>query len=183
MKILSLIDKYLKVLSAVFLVAGIFMLIFGAIIYPLTVKKMIEPVGYYMVNYEINIIPDLLYLKPITLTVFIIALGYLSGLEVVDRSNRKFSRFSITIIVIGSLFFTFLSLYEVLFNFMLWGSLISSLAENGNITANIDLLSNYFPNPDRPWNLVFATKVFTLLFFVSIATLIYGFRWKDKKVA
>jgi hypothetical protein len=159
------------------------MLFFGTIVYPIIINGGIEPVGYYMVNYEIDVVPGLLYFKPITITVFLLALGYLAGLEVVDRSDRRFSRGGIAIITVGALFFTFLSLYEVLFNFMLWGSLISSLAVDGNVSYNIDFLSNYFPNPNRPWNLVFATKTFTLLFFISIATVIYGFRWKDRKVS
>ena len=36
----------------------------------------------------------------------------------------------------------------------------------GNV-PNIDMLSIAYPDPDRPWNLVFATKVFLAAFIIS----------------
>lgn len=56
----------------------------------------------------------------------------------------------------------FASAYEVMYNFMLWGSYFSVQVLSNDIDPNI--LSS--PGP-TPWNLVFATKVFASLFVIS----------------
>lgn len=57
----------------------------------------------------------------------------------------------------------FASAYEVLYNFMLWGSMISVQDLAKSITS-LNLAQS--PGPD-PWNLVFATKVFSAIFVIS----------------
>jgi len=61
-----------------------------------------------------------------------------------------------------------IALYEVLFNFTLWGSLMAAGEILGEL--NPDQLINPFPNPEVPWNLVYATKSFfvmTIIFFYT----------------
>ncbi|MFB5622646.1 MAG: hypothetical protein ACE5RH_01505, partial [Nitrosarchaeum sp.] len=62
--------------------------------------------------------------------------------------------------------FTIITLYEVLYNFTVLNAAITADLIKGNVT-NIDMLSIAYPDPDRPWNLVFATKVFLAAFIIS----------------
>lgn len=50
-----------------------------------------------------------------------------------------------------------ISIYEFIYNFIIWNSFITVDAINGII--RLDDLSVPYPNPNTPWNLVFATKM------------------------
>jgi hypothetical protein len=50
-----------------------------------------------------------------------------------------------------------ISLYEFIYNFIIWNSFITVDAINGII--RLDDIHIPYPNPDTPWNLVFATKM------------------------
>ena len=67
------------------------------------------------------------------------------------------------------------SLYEFVYNFVVWSSLITLNALGGSI--NLDSISIPYPNPDTPWNLVFATKMSLAAFFIST----HGFYIISKK--
>ena len=54
--------------------------------------------------------------------------------------------------------FTIISFYEVLYNFTVLNAQITAGVVNG-LVPDIDMLSVAYPDPDLPWNLVFATKV------------------------
>jgi len=62
--------------------------------------------------------------------------------------------------------FVIITLYEVLYNFTVLNAAITADMIEGNV-PNIDMLSIAYPDPDRPWNLVFATKVFLAAFIIS----------------
>lgn len=62
--------------------------------------------------------------------------------------------------------FVIITLYEVIYNFTVLNAKITSSLIKDNYT-NIDMLSIAYPDPDRPWNLVFATKVFLAAFIIS----------------
>jgi hypothetical protein len=55
---------------------------------------------------------------------------------------------------------------EVLYNFTVLNAKITAGVIEG-IVPDIDKLSVAYPDPDRPWNLVFATKVFLAAFIIS----------------
>ncbi|MFB5646167.1 MAG: hypothetical protein ACE5R3_06190 [Nitrosopumilaceae archaeon] len=55
--------------------------------------------------------------------------------------------------------FTIICLYEVLWNFSVLTAHVTAELVNGNM-PDIDRLSTGFSDPDRPWNLIFATKIF-----------------------
>jgi len=57
------------------------------------------------------------------------------------------------------------SLYEFVYNFVVWSSLITINALEGSI--NLDNISIAYPNPETPWNLVFATKMSLAAFLIS----------------
>ena len=62
--------------------------------------------------------------------------------------------------------FAIITLYEVLYNFTVLNAKITAGVIEG-IVPDIDKLSVAYPDPDRPWNLVFATKVFLSAFIIS----------------
>ena len=63
-------------------------------------------------------------------------------------------------------FSTIITLYEVLYNFTVLNAKITAGIIEG-IVPDIDRLSVAYPDPDRPWNLVFATKIFLCAFIIS----------------
>ena len=62
--------------------------------------------------------------------------------------------------------FSIITLYEVLYNFTVLNAQIAAGTINGMV-PDIDRLSVAYPDPDRPWNLVFATKVWLASFIIS----------------
>ena len=62
--------------------------------------------------------------------------------------------------------FTIISFYEVLYNFTVLNAQITAGIIDGMV-PDIDKLSVAYPDPDRPWNLVFATKIFLAAFIIS----------------
>src|SRR6188508_861071 len=58
-----------------------------------------------------------------------------------------------------------ISLYEFVYNFVIWSSLITINALGGSI--NLDSINIPYPNPQTPWNLVFATKMSLAAFLIS----------------
>jgi hypothetical protein len=62
--------------------------------------------------------------------------------------------------------FAIITLYEVLYNFTVLNAKISAgMIER--MVPDIDNLSIAYPDPERPWNLVFATKVFLAGFIIT----------------
>lgn len=57
------------------------------------------------------------------------------------------------------------SLYEFLYNFIVWNSLITADAMRGII--RLDDINIPYPDPTTPWNLVFATKMSLSAFIIS----------------
>lgn len=112
------------------------------------------------------------YAKPITWFVMFSFMYWAFGLE----SNReRFLRLSprtrrFMFIITATVAFG--SFYEIFFNFMLWSALLVVTTDCG-IPCNPDLLANIYPVLRNPINLVFATKVVTTVFALSIYSLWY----------
>lgn len=62
--------------------------------------------------------------------------------------------------------FAIICLYEVLWNFTVLNAKIAAGIVEG-ITPDIDRLMVAYPDADRPWNLIFATKIFLSGFLIS----------------
>jgi len=62
--------------------------------------------------------------------------------------------------------FAIISLYEVSYNFMVLNAQITAGIIDGEV-PDIDSLTIAYPDPDRPWNLIFATKIFLVAFIIS----------------
>jgi hypothetical protein len=58
-----------------------------------------------------------------------------------------------------------ISLYEFIYNFIVWNSLITADAIKG--TLRLDQEKVAYPQPQTPWNLVFATKMSLAAFLIS----------------
>ncbi len=62
--------------------------------------------------------------------------------------------------------FSIITLYEVIYNFTLLNAQIVAGTIDGMV-PDIDRLYVAYPDPERPWNLVFATKIFLCTFIIS----------------
>jgi hypothetical protein len=56
-------------------------------------------------------------------------------------------------------------LYEFVYNFILWNSFLTDEVLRGVFRS--DSISVPYPNPETPWNLVFATKMTLAAFLIS----------------
>ncbi len=100
--------------------------------------------------------------KPITLMFFFIFLCWGSFLQFIKPRLIGLNENWISFAILVFFLVLFASLYELLFNFALWGSLMSI----SNVT-NPDILYNKFPNLNTSVSLVYATKIIILLFSIS----------------
>lgn len=129
----------------------------------------IKIVGETFVNLEFpppTISP--IYAKPITWFMASLIVFWFSFLELNREMILKFSKLSRQLFMLITFFIGAMALYEVLFNFTLWGSLMGASKILGEL--NPDILINPFPNPEIPWNLVFATKIYLSLTIISFYT-------------
>ncbi len=62
--------------------------------------------------------------------------------------------------------FSAISLYEVMYNFTILNAQIAAGIIDGKV-PDIDSLTIAYPDPTRPWNLIFATKMFLAAFIIS----------------
>jgi len=109
------------------------------------------------------------YAKPVTWLYVAIIGFWFSVLEVYKERLVRFPRSVFSIAKLFAFVIAAISAYEIFYNFTIWGSLMTYQAITGSV--NPDVLFNPFPNPQTPWNLVFATKFFSSIFVISL----YGF--------
>lgn len=157
-----------------------FAIIVAVTVYGVTTALMygIKVVGETFVNAEFpppTISP--IYAKPISWFMASLIIFWYSILEVNKEAISKFSKFTRHLFMIVAFLVGAMALYEVLFNFTLWGSLMSASEILGEL--NPDILISHFPNPEIPWNLVFATKIFLSLTIVSFYTFYFLKRLED----
>jgi len=115
-----------------------------------------------------------IYAKPVTWLYAGMVLFWFSVLELNRSRLMRYSLFRLSIFRLIAFLVLCISAYEVLYNFTIWGALMAYQATTGNIIP--DILVNKSPNPETPWNLVFATKLFTALSAISAYTLWYLYR-------
>ncbi|HJN57392.1 MAG: hypothetical protein QF812_00475 [Nitrososphaerales archaeon] len=183
MKIINLsneeekIRTFFKLISLISLVVIISTSIYGILG---TLIQGGNVVGEVLVTLEvppIEVFP-LFYSKPITwLSAAILAL-YFSSLELGKDMVMQWRKFHRDILKFFAFFVCAMATYEVLFNFTLWGGLIASDSILGEL--NVDIIKNTFPNPETPWNIVFATKLFTVLTIISAYSFYYLQRIESK---
>jgi len=112
-----------------------------------------------------------IYAKPVTWLYVGIVLCWFSVLELNRSRLMQYSTFRLSVFRLITFVIFCIAAYEVLYNFSIWSALMAYQATTGNIIP--DILVNKSPNPETPWNLVFATKLFTALAAISAYTLWY----------
>ena len=183
MKIINLsneeekIRTFFKLISLISLVVIISTSIYGILG---TLIQGGNVVGEVLVTLEvppIEVFP-LFYSKPITWLSAAILAFYFSSLELGKDMVMQWRKFHRDILKFFAFFVCAMATYEVLFNFTLWGGLIASDSILGEL--NVDIIKNTFPNPETPWNIVFATKLFTVLVIISAYSFYYLQRIESK---
>ena len=81
-------------------------------------------------------------------------------------AGNKIKKGRMALLQLMLLGFTIICLYEVLWNFSVLTAQITAGIVNGQV-PDIDRLTVAYPDPDRPWNLIFATKMFLAGFIIS----------------
>ncbi len=152
-----------QVLLALFAASGLILLVL-AVFYALNPRGVI---GDALVNTATGTPEELpppgtfpFYVKPVT--IFFIALVVFSYcfFALIRSRVEKVPRGVLALLLVLSVLALAVSAYETLFNFALWGSLMVS-------QGNPDLIVNSYPVNSEKVNLVFATKSFVALLFVS----------------
>ena len=115
-----------------------------------------------------------IYAKPVTWLYVGMVLCWFSVLELNKSRLLRYSMFRLSVFRLVAFLVLCIAAYEVLYNFSIWSALMAYQATTGNIIP--DILVNKSPNPETPWNLVFATKLFTALAAISAYTLWYLYR-------
>ena len=150
------------------IIAGIVILVTGS--YGVVAKSQlgVEVVGETLVTVEFPPISGLPLYKPKPVTWLMSALFVLAyaGLNLNRKLISTFPPFLLQSLKLFSLFVVLLAVYEIFFNFTLWGSLMAADQLRGQL--NPDILTNPFPLQTVQWNLVFATKMFMLITALSI---------------
>jgi len=135
-------------------------LAYGLVSSALYAEGGVLDVGATLVNVEF---PLPFFAKPVTYLSVASVTFFYSGLRLYQNKVAAWSQVTLSMLQLFCLVVAFASAYEVLYNFMLWGAffgeqLIRSLVTNPDIVTG--------PGP-IPWNLVFATKMFSSLFVIS----------------
>jgi len=137
------------------------------------IVQNVDVVGETFVNFEfppISMFP-LFYSKPITWLSASLIVLYYSLLELNTEKVSRWSKPRRDLLKFTAFFIGAMAVYEVFFNFTLWSGLIARDAIIGQL--NVDLIKNTFPNPKTPWNIVFATKLFTVVAIISLYSIYY----------
>jgi hypothetical protein len=103
--------------------------------------------------------------KPVSYLMLASVIGWYCVTRLGERVTSKNSRTSIALIELIAIAATVISLYELIYNFIVWNALITADLLRG--TLDIDKLSMPYPNPNTPWSLVFATKMFLASLIIS----------------
>ena len=119
-------------------------------------------IGEVLVNTEF---PTQGLAKLVTYLMIVSVVGWycvtrLGGDKVKDIPKSIKSIFQLIVLAIAVI-----ALYEFIFNFIIWSSLITADAMKGII--RLDDINLPYPNPKTPWNLVFATKMSLAAFLIA----------------
>ncbi len=82
------------------------------------------------------------------------------------KKTTNLRSWKIALVQIMVLGFAIICLYEVLYNFTVLTAQISAGIADSKV-PDIDSLTIAYPDPNRPWNLIFATKIFLAAFIIS----------------
>lgn len=103
--------------------------------------------------------------KLVTYLMIVSVIGWYCVVRLGGDNVRNIPKWIKSILQLIVLVIAVVSLYEFVYNFIIWNSLITADAIKGQI--NIDTINIPYPNPKTPWNLVFATKMSLAAFLIS----------------
>jgi hypothetical protein len=105
--------------------------------------------------------------KLVTYLMIVSVLGWYCVVKLGGEAVSNIPKWLKSILQLIVLAIAVVSLYEFVYNFMVWNSLITADAINGIL--RFDDKNVEYPNPKTPWNLVFATKMFLLFLKIFMA--------------
>jgi|FaiFalFF_MnMetaG_3_1042247.scaffolds.fasta_scaffold02592_5 hypothetical protein len=119
-------------------------------------------IGEVLVNTEV---PFKGFAKPVTYLMISSIVGWYCVTRLGRSKTMNLSARSKAILKIIAIAVAATTLYELIYNFVVWNALMTADAISGII--RIDVLNIPYPNPKTPWSLVFATKMFLAAFVIS----------------
>ncbi len=129
-----------------------------------------EKNGTYVMGEVLNntVIPFENFARLSTWLFFSVIIGWycVSRIGWKKTAGSKIIGWRMSLLQLMLLGFAIITLYEVFWNFSVLTSLMTAEIVNGNF-PDIDRLSVGYPDADRPWNLIFATKIFLAAFIIS----------------
>jgi hypothetical protein len=162
-------DKGYKVFLYIFYVCAFIMissLVYGVYV---TMIEWLEN-GTYVMGEAIHntVIPFENFARVSTWIFFSTIIGWycVSRIGWKKTAGNKIVGIKMALLQLMLLGFAIITLYEVLYNFTVLNAKITAGVIEG-VVPDIDRLSVAYPDPDRPWNLVFATKIFLCAFVIS----------------
>lgn len=81
-------------------------------------------------------------------------------------TKGKISSWKMSLLQLMLLGFVIITLYEVLWSFTVLNAQITAGVVDGMV-PDIDRLTVAYPDPQRPWNLIFSTKIFLTALIIS----------------
>lgn len=162
-------DLGYKVFLYIFYVCGFIMvssLVFGVYV---TTIEWIEN-GTYVMGEAIHntVIPFENFARVSTWIFFSTIIGWycVSRIGWKKTAGNKIVGWKMALLQLMLLGFAIITFYEVLYNFTVLNAQITAGVIDGRV-PDIDKLYVAYPDPERPWNLVFATKIFLCAFIIS----------------
>jgi hypothetical protein len=119
-------------------------------------------IGEVLVNTEF---PTHGFAKLVTYLMIVSIVGWYCVTRLGGEKVRDIPKSVKSILQLAVLAIAVISLYEFIYNFIIWSSLITADAING--VLRLDQINVPYPNPKTPWNLVFATKMSLAAFLIS----------------
>lgn len=113
--------------------------------------------------------------KLVTYLMIVSVVGWYCVVRLGGDKVSKIPKWLKSILQLMVLVIAIVALYEFVYNFIVWNSFITADALRGIV--KFDDINVPYPNPETPWNLVFATKMSLAAFLISA----HGFYTMSKK--
>jgi len=160
-------DKAYKIFLYIFYVCGFLMLSILAFgiwaMYTEWVEKGTYVMGEVLVTTEL---PFPHFAKLTTWLFFSCIIGWYCVSRIGWKKAVGLHSWRMSLLQLMLLSFAIINLYEVLYNFTILNAQITAGIVNGQV-PDIDRLTIAYPDHTRPWNLIFATKIFLVGFLIS----------------
>ena len=103
--------------------------------------------------------------KLVTYLMIVTVVGWYCVTKLGANKVQGLSQSTKSILQVVVLAIAVISLYEFIYNFIIWNSFITVDVMKG--VMKLDSINIPYPNPKTPWNLVFATKMSLAAFLIS----------------